>query len=165
MVRGILENTPYWVWGVFVVLLVVGLLQTRTRNVSRALVFVLPVVMIPLSFSAVAATFGIRPLPMIAWALGIGAALLLNGFVFRAPGGVRYLNELGKFEIPGSWLPLILMMTIFLARFVLGVTRAVNPALLNADLFVALASAILGFCSGLFAARAIKTLSAQRATA
>jgi hypothetical protein len=163
MVTGILQNTPYWVWGIFVLLLVLGLLQTRTRNVSRALVFVLPLIMIPLSFSTIATTFGIKLLPVISWAAGIAASLALNSFLFRAPAGVRY--QAGKFEIPGSWIPLILMMTIFLARFVIGVTRAVNPALVGSDAFAAIVSAILGFCSGLFAARAIKILSAQRAAA
>ncbi len=155
MVRGILQNTPVWVWGIFVLLLVLGLMQTRTRSVSRALVFALPVVMIPLSFSTIATTFGIKALPVISWAIGVAASLALNSFVFRAPSGVRFQS--GKFEIPGSWIPLILMMTIFLARFVVGVTRAVNPALVGTDAFAAIVSAILGFCSGLFAARAIKS--------
>lgn len=163
MITGILQNTPFWVWGIFVLLLVLGLLQTRRRSVSRILVFVLPLVMIPLSFSTIAMTFGVKPLPVIAWAAGIAASLVLNSFVFRAPAGVRF--QRGKFEIPGSWIPLVLMMTIFLARFVIGVTRAVNPALVGTDAFTAIVSAILGFCSGLFAARAIKTISAQRATA
>jgi hypothetical protein len=161
MITGILQNTPVWVWGIFVLLLALGLMQTRTRNVSRVLVFVLPLVMIPLSFSTIATTFGIKALPVISWAIGIAASLALNSFVFRAPAGVRY--ESGKFEVPGSWIPLVLMMTIFLARFVIGVTRAVNPALVTSDAFAAMVSALLGFCSGLFAARAIKILSAQRA--
>jgi hypothetical protein len=163
MVTGILQNTPYWVWGIFVLLLLLGLSQTRTRSVSRVLVFILPLIMIPLSFSTIATTFGINMLPVISWAAGIAASFALNGFLFRAPANVRFQS--GKFEIPGSWIPLVLMMTIFLARFVIGVTRAVNPALVGSDAFAAIVSAILGFCSGLFAARAMKILSAQRAAA
>jgi hypothetical protein len=163
MVTGILQNTPYWVWGVLVLLLVLGLSQTRTRSVSPVLVFVLPLIMIPLSFYAVAASFGIRPLPLTAWALGIVAALALNRFAFRAPAGVRFLRDAGKFEIPGSWIPLFLMMVIFLARFVLGVTTAVNPALAGNEIFTGAVGAILGLCSGTFAARAMKTLSARSA--
>jgi len=135
MLTGILQNTPYWVWGVFVLQLVLGLMQTRKRSVSRFLVFLLPLIMIPLSFYTIASTFGISPLP----------------------------DSLGKFEIPGSWIPLLLMMTIFLARFVIGFTRAVNPALVGTNLFAGVVAAILGFCSGLFAARAMKIISAQRA--
>ena len=162
MLTGILQNTPYWVWGVFVLLLVLGLMQTRKRSVSRFLVFLLPLIMIPLSFFTIASTFGIKPLPVIAWLAGIAAAFLLNIYVFRAPACVRYDSGARKFAIPGSWVPLVLMMTIFLSRFVLGVTRAVNPALIGTDAFVGIVSAVLGLCSGLFAARAMKTLSAQR---
>lgn len=165
MALGILQHTPHWVWGVLVVLIVLGIMQTRARNVSRALVFVLPAVMIPLSLYGVVAAFGINPLPLIVWALGIAAALAVNALVFRAPAGVRYQRELGKFEVPGSWIPLLLMMTIFLSRFVLGVTRAMNPALIGTGAFVGAVSAILGFCSGLFAARAIRILSARTAAA
>lgn len=163
MLMGILHNTPYWVWGVFALLLVLGLMQTRKRNVSRFLVFLLPLIMIPLSFFAIASSFGITPLPIITWLAGIAAAFAANAFLFQAPGGVRYDASLGKFEIPGSWIPLLLMMTIFLARFVIGFTRAVNPALVGTNMFAGIVAAVLGFCSGLFAARALKIISAQRA--
>lgn len=164
MAMGILQNTPYWVWGIFVLLLVLGLSQTRARKLSRVLVFVLPAIMIPLSLSAILGMFGANALPLGAWALGIVAAFVLNTFVFRAPAGVRYDRGQQKFEVGGSWVPLLLMMTIFLARFVVGVTRAVNPALTATAAFIGIVSAVLGLCSGLFAARAMKTLAAQRAS-
>jgi hypothetical protein len=163
MLIEILRHTPYWVWGVFVLLLVVGLSQTRGRSVAPALVLLLPVIMIPLSLFTVASTFGVNAISLIAWAIGVLIAFAANAFVFRAPAGVRYLRDAGKFEIPGSWIPLILMMVIFLARFVLGVTRAVNPALVGNEIFVAVVSVILGICSGAFAARAMKTFSARAA--
>lgn len=163
MITGILQNTPYWVWGIFVLLLVLGLSQTRARMVSRVLVFVLPAIMIPLSLSAILGMFGATLLPLAAWALGIVAAFALNQFVFHAPSAVRYDRAQQKFEVGGSFVPLVLMMTIFLARFVVGVTRAVNPSLTASPAFIGIVSAVLGLCSGLFAARAIKTLSAQRA--
>jgi hypothetical protein len=160
----ILRHTPVWVWGVFAVLLVFGLMQMRRRSVALPLVFVLPVIMIPLSLFTVAYTFGIQPFPLIAWVAGVALAFALNAYLFRAPSGVRYMGDTNKFDVPGSLVPLILMMTIFLARFVLGVMRALNPALVASDPFAGIVSVTLGVCSGLFAARAMKTLSA-RATA
>ncbi len=160
MITGILQHTPYWVWGVFVLLLVLGIMQSRRRRISRPLVFLLPVIMIPLSFSTIWLTFGLNALAVISWAVGIAAALVLNASLFRAPAGVGYAD--GKFDVPGSWIPLLLMMTIFLARFVIGVARAVNPALVASQTFTASVSIVLGFCSGLFAARAIKILGASR---
>lgn len=163
MALGILQNTPYWVWGIFLLLLVLGLSQTRARKVSRVLVYVLPAIMIPLSLAAILGMFGAGPLPLTAWVLGIVAAFVLNVFVFRAPSAVRYDRAQQKFEVGGSAVPLLLMMTIFLARFVVGVTRAVNPSLTATPAFIGIVSAVLGLCSGLFAARAMKTLAARPA--
>ena len=105
MALGILQNTPYWVWGIFLLLLVLGLSQTRARKVSRVLVYVLPAIMIPLSLSAILGMFGAGPLPLTAWALGIVAAFVLNVFVFRAPSAVRYDRAQQKFEVGGSVVP------------------------------------------------------------
>jgi len=162
MLTGILQGTPYWVWGILAVLVALGLTQVRTRRVPRFRVFILPLIMIPLSLNTIVAGFGFKPLPIVAWAAGIVLALLLNGFVLKSPQGVRFDRSTNTFEIPGSWIPLLLMMVIFCSRFALGVTRAINPALIATDTFSAAVCIILGFCSGLFAARAIKTLAAQR---
>ena len=43
------------------------------------------------------------------------AAFLFNIYIFRAPSGVRYDAATRKFAVPGSWVPLVLMMTIFLS--------------------------------------------------
>jgi hypothetical protein len=59
MIIGVLQNTPRWVWAVLLGLVVLGLLQTRTRRVNRLLVLLLPAIMIPLSLYAVMASFGV----------------------------------------------------------------------------------------------------------
>ena len=46
MIRGILEHTPVWVWIVFAGIVLLGLQQVRTRDVSIARATILPVVMI-----------------------------------------------------------------------------------------------------------------------
>lgn len=158
---GILQGTPIWVWGVLALLIALGLTQVRTRRVPRFRVFLLPLVMIPLSLNTVVAAFGMKTLPIVAWGFGIVIALALNQFVLKSPQGVRFFRGPNVFEIPGSWIPLLLMMVIFCSRFVLGVTRAINPSLIATDAFSASVCAILGFCSGLFAARALKTIAAQ----
>jgi hypothetical protein len=165
MISGILQNTPAWVWAVFIALLAFGLLQARDRRVPRILVFVLPGIMVPLSLYAVEAAFGLAPAPLIAWGIGIASAVAINQMVFQSPTGVRYISPENKFELRGSWLPLVLMMTIFCARFVLGVTRVMNPALIGNSTFIVTVSAILGLCSGMFLARSIRMLAVQRAAA
>lgn len=162
MALAILRNTPLWVWGVLAGLLVLGLAQARNRKVSRLLILLLPATMIPLSLYGIAASFGVSLGALGAWTIGLGAALTLNGFVFLGPRGLRYDPVDGRFEVPGSWVPLVLMFTIFNTRFVFAVVKALNPSIVGEASFIGCVSAILGFCSGLFLSRAIRALSLRR---
>jgi hypothetical protein len=127
----IVRNTPLWVWGVLAAL---GLAQARNRKVSSLLILLLPATMIPLSLYGVAASFGASLGVLSAWAIGLGAALTLNGLVFLGPRGARYDAVEGRFEVPGSWVPLMLILTIFSTRFVFAVTKALNPSIVGGDL-------------------------------
>jgi hypothetical protein len=158
MAWAILWNTPLWVWSILAVLLALGLVQARNRKVSGLLILVLPATMIPLSLYGVAASFGASLAALSAWAIGFGAALTLNGFVFFGPRGVRYDAVDGRFEVPGSLVPLALMLTIFSTRFVFAVVKALNPSIVGAATFIGFVSGILGFCSGVFLSRAIRAL-------
>ena len=162
MAWAVLWNTPLWVWGVLAVLLALGLVQARNRKVSGLLILLLPATMIPLSLYGVAASFGANLAALSAWAIGFGAALTLNGLVFFGPRGVRYDAVDGRFEVPGSWVPLVLMLTIFSTRFVFAVVKALNPSIVGAATFIGFVSGILGFCSGLFLSRAIRALKLRR---
>lgn len=162
MVLAILRNAPLWVWGVLAALLILGLVQARDRKVSSLLILLLPAAMIPLSLYGVVASFGISFSALGAWAIGLGAALTLNELVFLGPRGVRYNGVDGRFEVPGSWVPLVLMLTIFSARFVFAATAAMNPSIVGAVTFIGCVSVTLGFCSGLFLSRAIRALSLRR---
>jgi hypothetical protein len=90
MITGILQNTPSWVWGVFVLLLVLGLLQTRRRSVSRFLVFVLPLDHDPaFVLRRSQSTFGsLAASRSIAWARSVSLPRVraLTVFVFQRAG-------------------------------------------------------------------------------
>jgi hypothetical protein len=163
MIFWVLQNTPLWVWGVLVGLLALGLLQTRTRRVSGLLVTLLPATMLLLSLLAVIASFGASVAPLGAWAAGLVIAVAVNGLVFLTPKGVRYDPTDRRFEVPGSWMPLVLMLTIFCTRFAVGVATGLNSPLVGTVRFVGCVSVILGCCSGLFLSRAMRTLSLQHA--
>jgi hypothetical protein len=161
MIIGILQNTPLWVWAVLVGLLALGLLQTRTRSVNRLLILLLPAIMIPLSLYAVMASFGVSIAAFSAWAAGLAMAVTVNGLVFMRPKGVRYSLEDQRFQLPGSWVPLALMLTIFCTRFVVGVSTGLNSPTVGTVGFVGCVSVVLGSCSGLFLSRAMRILSVQ----
>lgn len=162
MTLDILHNTPIWIWLVLAALLAFGLVQTRRRRPPRALVFLLPAIMIALSLYSLRASFGWQVDALGSWAIGVLAAFVLNGAVFRSPTGIGYDGVARTFDIPGSWIPLLLMMTIFCTRFVIGVTTAISPSAVAEPNFIRAVCALLGLCSGLFAARALRITQAAR---
>jgi hypothetical protein len=162
MTLDILRNTPSWVWLVLAALLAFGLVQTRRRRLPRALIFLLPAIMIALSLYSLRSSFGWQADALGSWVIGMLAAFILNGAVFRSPMGIGYDGVARKFEIPGSWIPLLLMMMIFCTRFMIGVTTAISPSAVAEPNFIRAVCALLGLCSGLFAARALRINQAAR---
>jgi hypothetical protein len=165
MLAQILLRTPTWVYVLFVALAALGLLQTRTRTVSGARLAVLPVALGAFSVYGVYADFGPQPAAVAGWGTGMVLAFMLNG-VLKQPRGVRYDPAGRVFLMPGSWIPLALMMTMFFTRYAVTVAIATDPARAAAPAFVAATCLAYGLLSGTFFARALQCRSvALRATA
>jgi hypothetical protein len=155
----ILERTPPWVFVLFVVLLVLGALQSRPRELGRGRVALLPAVFLPISLWAVWTAFGPEALAFGAWLAAVGAAVLINRTA-RVPRQVSYSPESRRFRVPGSWLPLAMMMAIFFTRYAVAVATAMQPALKAMPLFAAAVGFAYGLLSGSFLARALRILGA-----
>ena len=162
MIVQILQRTPIWVWVLFVALLYLGYLQSKTRSVSKQRLFALPLAMVGLSLYSLFTTFGATGIGFVAWlAAGVLAFLLNRGL--KHPEGVRYISATGVFTLRGSWVPLALMMTIFLTRYTVAVITAIDASLRAANTFVGCAGLAYGFLSGLFLARALHAARAAKA--
>lgn len=161
MILGILEHTPIWVWIVLVAILLLGVQQTRTRDVSIARATIVPVVMIVLSLSGVLGTFAHLPVAWVAWAVGAGLSLLLAGKAVAVRGACRSTQP-GHLRIPGSFVPVVLILFVFITKYIAGIALAMNP-MLAADARVAVAlSLVYGAFSGLFWGRAQSLRAAIR---
>jgi hypothetical protein len=153
MFLNILQHTPIWVWVVFVAIVLLGLQQTRTRDVSIARATILPVVMIVLSLSGVLGAFAHVPLAWAAWAAGVGLSLLSASEVVAVRGASRSTQP-GHLRIPGSFVPVVLILAVFITKYAAGIALAMKPTLAaNTGVAVAL-SLVYGGFSGLFWARA-----------
>ena len=73
-----------------------------------------------------------------------------------APAGARYCNASRRFDLPGSAMPLVLIMGIFLTKYLVGVELAMQPALARDSAFALQIAALYGAFSGLFVARAMR---------
>lgn len=76
MIGRVLSHAPTWVFALFLVLLVFGLMQTRTRTVGRIPALLLPAGVIALSIAGIQSSFGLVPVPVAPWAIALAIPLL-----------------------------------------------------------------------------------------
>lgn len=157
MILTILTHTPIWVFVLFAVLLAFGLLQTRNRLVRRRRAYVLPVAMIGLSLAGIFSSFGARPLPVTFWAVGL-VLVTMVGYRFFPDRGVVFEAEKNVFFVPGSWIPLLMIMAIFFTKYAYAVVRAFDADLVQRTGFVLALSLAYGCFSGYFSSRAANLL-------
>ncbi|MEH6564489.1 MAG: DUF6622 family protein [Halopseudomonas sp.] len=162
MITQILVHTPLWVYGLFVGLLVFGLQQTRSRNVNVFLAFLLPVGMVALSLSGIGSSFGMQLVPLAMWAFGL-LSITLIGYLFLREKSVVFSPSSRSFFIPGSWVPLAVIMAIFFAKYLFAVMHALDAQVTSSTGFVVSLSLIYGLLSGYFASRAINLVCQYRA--
>ena len=150
----IIHHTPLWVWAVLAKLVAIGLWQTRLRQIGRMRVTLLPLVMIGLSFGGVLSSFGMHAIAVGGWAAGVGAALAFGRRAVAVPGA-GWSQATGLLRVPGSWLPLALMLALFALKYFAGASLALHPALVTDAVFAAACSFGFGGFSGLFLARSL----------
>ncbi len=155
----ILQHTPIWVFGLFIGLVFLGYSQTKTRLLSVKRLIIFPLVMLVLSALGIASSFGLHLLGFALWMLGIGAAYALN-LVIKSPKGATYLSDEQLFRLPGSWLPMVLIMVIFFTKYLVGVLLALHPEIVHTPTFLISACLVFGLSSGFFLARALHVYQA-----
>ena len=157
----ILTHTPLWVFGLFFGLVYLGYLQRKAGQVSGQRLIVLPVVMMGWSLYSVWSTFDAHVTALAAWACAWGAVVALG--LAQAPlQGASYDADAKQFTVPGSWVPLALMMGIFFVKYAVAVMHAIKPGMFDATTAVAVVAGTYGLFSGLFMARALRVLSMMK---
>lgn len=148
-----LSHIPPWVAAVLGVLLVIGYRQSRPRELAPAVALAVAAAMAALSLAGVFSAFGAAPWPLASWAAGMAAAIWI-GQRFFAPQGLRLQPGSGRVYVPGSWVPLALMLGIFAVKFGLGFAAGMGTPVPATSAAGAAVAAVLGLLSGTFAARA-----------
>lgn len=143
---------PTWVPAVLFLLIFLGYRQSTTRAVRPGTAVGVAIAMFAFSFYGVSAAFGASPLAFAAWAVGYALSAVFGSRWFASRGMVR---DGAAVRVPGSWVPMGLMLGIFAAKFVLGVVHGIGLPVEHQPGFVALMSSCFGLLSGGFGARAI----------
>ncbi|MDA7414837.1 hypothetical protein PGB34_00540 [Xenophilus arseniciresistens] len=158
MLIQILLHTPAWVFVLFAALLWLGTRQLSASAMPLWRVTAMPVAMVMLAVYGVVTAFGHSPAGLgglLCWAL---AAAAVAQAVQRRPlhEQVRYDAATRRVQLPGSWVPLLLIMGIFLTKYGVGVLLALHPGYARHATFALGISTLYGLFSGLFAGRALR---------
>jgi hypothetical protein len=159
----IIKRTPMWAWAILATLIVLGLIQLRDRLISRTPLLIGATGLGAYSLWGAGSAFGARPEVIMAWLAGLALAVAANR-VLQWPRDARPDGS-GRFAVPGSVWPLVLMMTIFALRYVGTVTLVFHRDWATDSLFSLGMSLAYGTLSGLFAARALRILGSERGAA
>ena len=163
LIARVLLGTPWWVWGLLMGLLALGYSQTRTRQAGLPRTLAMPVAMGALSIYGTLSTLGATPLVMAGW---LATAVLSAWLVLRQPvaAGTRYDTTRRVIEQPGSWVPLALIVGIFLTKYSVIVSLTLHPELRFDPAFALPVAMLYGAFSGFFAGRALRLLRLIAAT-
>ncbi len=157
----LISHTPTWVFAIFFALLVLGYTQSKERMVNAKTVFILPIAMIVLSFFGVSSAFGLSILTMSLWVMGLATTLVI-GLKLAYPRLVSFSEQSNKLTIPGSWVPLVFMMAIFITKYFVGFAVARELSIVNDNIFILLLCLFYGAFSGVFLSRSLVMFKASK---
>ncbi|MFT4243413.1 MAG: hypothetical protein QM569_14165 [Acidovorax sp.] len=156
----IVQQTPTWVWGLLAALLWLGASQWFDRTAGLRRVLLMPVAMTAFSAYGLASAFSSSAhagAAMGAWLLTAAATTALALWLRpQAPARARYDAAARRFHLPGSAVPLALIVGIFLVKYGVGVELAMQPALARDGTFALQIAVLYGVFNGLFVARALR---------
>jgi hypothetical protein len=161
-----LQNTPLWVYVVFLVLVYFGLKARKPQRESRFSLLSTPLVL--LGWSLLSLNLTDDPgLSLSGWLIAVLLGALSAWLIFPSKGINLDDPETGLI-VPGTWKALTLLLLFFAANYYFGYQDDVHPERAAAPDMLLLKAAASGFISGLISARSLKyyrllrTLQAQR---
>ena len=148
----IIQNTPRWVFALFIALLWLGLRQTLSRQMTLKRVLLPALGLTAFSLYGVLSAWPTQPLTLLCWLLAAGGT---GWWVQHQPlsAGTRYDPDSQRFTMPGSWVPLATMLGLFMTKYVVGVALAVHAGWVQEAGFPLVCSAVYGGFIGLFMGR------------
>jgi len=141
----LIKGTPIWVWFLLLFLIYMGSKSFFDRTIEVKKLLIIPIV------------FLVMTAAHIKDPLSYGIFLILGAIVgffscFRYK--IRVDREHKLLSIPGSPLPLILIILVFVKNYFYGYEHAVHPEMFKNIMFLAISYIVSGVFSGIFIGRA-----------
>jgi len=155
------SQVPMWPFAILALLVALGVWQRRTRELNAAAPAAIAAAFLAYSIYGVVSSFGVGLPSLVAWVVGLVLALTVGRPVF-APRGLMPAAQPNRVLVPGSWLPLVLMLCIFAAKFLAGFVAGARLERGHSAWFAPAVGLVLGASSGAFVVRAIAVLRFAR---
>jgi hypothetical protein len=123
----ILLNTPWWVFALLVLLVVLGVQASRPRTVAVWRLLAIPAVFIGWGLVTLATRSIGAPVLLLDWLLTCAAGVALAWRTARLDG-IAFDRAEGLVSVPGSPLPLMRNVAIFAVKYGLAAAMAIMPA-------------------------------------
>lgn len=172
MLISIVQHTPTWVWGLLAALVWLGVRHMLPRSTGLRRMLLVPLAMAALAayglasaFAAHASTWAMAGL-LATWLLATAATATVSLWWHPdTPQGTYFDAQARRVHLPGSAIPLLLILGIFCTKYIVGVELALAPTLSQDNGFSHQVAALYGLFSGIFLARAARLwLLARRST-
>ena len=153
----ILTRTPPWVFALLALLIWQGCMALRTSSQPLARMLIIPVVFFLMGVSRL--VLGAKSIELLLfWVAGAAAFVALA--LYTGPRSVTIDAQTGRILRPGSVVPLIRNLTVFVLQYAVAVVTAMK---LGAAWEVAAAGqAVSGACAGYFLGWTIALLRSYR---
>lgn len=161
-IETMLARTPNWVWVLLAALIWLGLKGTRERFVSLSVLWIRPLCMTLFSLWGVVSAFGGHAAYALPLWLACYGLVLLATYPLPPHKNATYDAAQRLFHLPGSWVPMVLILAMFAVKWSIGVQLAMEPQLVGNHWFVYSVVAIYGVLSGLFSARTLRLFKLMR---
>jgi hypothetical protein len=151
MIQQIVSHTPVYVWALLAFLIYRGWLASQDRETSLRKVALIPLVMVGLSVTSINGNGPLGDGLWGLWALGaVASAAAIWQFSRRE---IMVNRAAGTVLQRGSWMPLALMVAIFVTKYTVAVMSAMHPELPHSVPFAASVAVLYGVFNGLFLGR------------
>ena len=160
MLMSILRHTPVFVWLILAALVWRGWSARRDREVAARKLAIIPLVLLALSLWGVLSAYASHAVTLPLWLAGVLAGTFVASRLVR--GEVAVLPERAALLVRGSWVPMVVLVTMFLLKYVTNVALAIQPALAANASFANVSCALSGLLSGALFGNALPYLLAYR---
>ena len=147
-----ISHSPFYVWPLFCLLLWGGWQSRKIYVISWKSLFIMPVIMFIWSIYATIARYG--NISICWWAISIAIGIWLGSLTVRKLQ-LRFDKQSSLIEVAGSWIPMILSLSIFCLRYFLGVAYGLHLDLVKNPALLFILDNVATIISGMFMGRLV----------